>query len=71
MTPTPCTSEGAVAGATLPNWRTQVATVTGATILDSTTFGIVTGTDLADGVHFTRTGGVPKYVAGVRGSLGL
>lgn len=71
VTPTPCTSEGAVNTFTLPNWRTACGTVTGATILDSTTFGLIPASDTSDGVHFTRTGGVPKYVAGVRGALGL
>jgi hypothetical protein len=58
VTTWPASSEGAVNGFTLPNWRTKQALVTGSnvTILDSTAMGINTATDLQDGVHFNDAG---------------
>jgi hypothetical protein len=70
ITPLPAASSGAVNGFTLAQWRTATAAVTGATILDSTTFGINTATDLSDGTHL-NTAGVVKFVAAVRASVGL
>jgi hypothetical protein len=51
-------------------YRTAQAAITGATILDSTTWGLNTSTDYVDGVHF-NTAGRDKAVAGSRGSVGL
>lgn len=70
-TPTPNTSEVANGGGfTLGDYRTKLALVTGATILDGTSYGIVTGTDLGDGVHLNHLG-VAKNVTGVQTALGL
>ncbi len=67
----PQSSESANAGGfTLPNYRTAEAAVSGATILDGTSWGINTATDLGDGIH-PNAAGVAKMVAGMRGALGL
>jgi len=72
-TPIPQTVETANGGGfTLGNYRTQEAAVTGTnvTILDGTSYGIITGTDLYDGVHL-KVSGVTKNVNGVKAALGL
>lgn len=53
-------------GFTLGSYRTAEAGVTGATILDGTSFGINTGADLGDGVHMTLTG-IAKFLRGATG----
>ena len=72
-TPIPQATETANGGGfTLPNYRTAEAAVTGTnlTILAGTSYGIVAGTDLYDGVHL-NVGGVAKNLAGVKTALGL
>jgi hypothetical protein len=70
VTPIPQTSEVAINTYTLPNFRTAIAAVTGATQLDGTSFGIVTGTDLnADGIHLKGSGTLKIY-NGIKGTLG-
>jgi hypothetical protein len=71
-TPIPQVVETANGGGfTLGDYRTSLAACTGATILDGTSYGINTGTDLGvDGVHENHLG-VPKNVTGVQGAVGL
>jgi hypothetical protein len=61
VTPIPQASEVAVAGFTLPQFRTPQLAITGAVVIDGPTTNIVPGTDLADGVH-ENTLGVTKDV---------
>lgn len=70
-TPIPQTNEADTGGGTLGDYRTAVAAAVGVDVLlDGTSFGIDTGTDLGDGVHMNHLG-VAKYVAGISGALDL
>jgi hypothetical protein len=76
----PQTSEVAVNGFTLPQWRTAWLTLTtpsgsgGLQLVDSTAMGIIVGSgagpavDLGDGVHMNQFG-VAKYYAKVKGPI--